>query len=69
MRIRCERCRTVFALELTPPPEGPIQVQCGRCGLVFTARPDAAPGPPPEPGERGEPGEPRETPKPGGSSA
>ena len=52
MRVRCDRCKTVFALELTPPPTVPFQVQCGRCGLVFTVRaelPPEAPSPPPKP--------------------
>ncbi|MFL5413677.1 MAG: zinc-ribbon domain-containing protein [Myxococcales bacterium] len=49
MRIRCERCKTIFTLELTPPPTSPFQAQCGRCGLVFTVRaelPKDAPAPP-----------------------
>ena len=52
MRIRCERCKTIFALELTPPPTSPFQVECGRCGLVFTVRaepPPEAPAQPPKP--------------------
>jgi predicted Zn finger-like uncharacterized protein len=49
VRIRCERCKTIFTLELTPPPASPFQVECGRCGLVFTVRaepPPEAPAPP-----------------------
>ncbi|MFL5292779.1 MAG: zinc-ribbon domain-containing protein [Myxococcales bacterium] len=53
MRVRCERCKTIFTLELTPPPTSPFQAQCGRCGLVFTVRAelpkDAPPGPPKPP--------------------
>ncbi|MFL5278652.1 MAG: zinc-ribbon domain-containing protein [Myxococcales bacterium] len=51
MRVRCERCKTIFTLELTPPPTSPFQAQCGRCGLVFTVRefPKDAPAAPPKP--------------------
>jgi predicted Zn finger-like uncharacterized protein len=52
VRIRCERCKTVFTLELDPPPPRPIEVQCGRCGLVFTVKVEPGPRkpePPPPP--------------------
>jgi predicted Zn finger-like uncharacterized protein len=47
--IRCERCKTIFTLELSPSPTSPFQVQCGRCGLVFTVRAELPPDVPQSP--------------------
>ncbi len=44
MRIRCERCSTVYELdERRLPPQG-AAVKCTRCQLVFRAYPPASPG-------------------------
>lgn len=40
MRIRCDRCSTVYELDASRLPPGGAAVQCTRCRHVFTARPD-----------------------------
>jgi predicted Zn finger-like uncharacterized protein len=51
VRIRCERCATIYELdEKRLPPHGAL-VKCTRCEHVFRAAPpapDAAPAPPPD---------------------
>jgi predicted Zn finger-like uncharacterized protein len=49
VRIRCERCATIYELdEKRLPPHGAL-VKCTRCGHVFRAAPPAPGGDPPLP--------------------
>src|SRR5260370_38551592 len=42
MLIRCERCRAVFSLQDGVAASGAaFQVECGRCAMLFEAKPSA----------------------------
>ncbi|HUJ29631.1 MAG TPA: hypothetical protein VLW85_26615 [Myxococcales bacterium] len=47
MLIRCERCAAVFSLQDAVGAGAPFQVECGRCLLVFEAKPLPKPVTPP----------------------
>jgi predicted Zn finger-like uncharacterized protein len=72
--IRCERCSTLYELDEELLSPGGSQVQCTRCGHVFTAHPPSAAGPalaglPPQPAAEPPAPEPKPSASPAGPGA